>query len=149
MAPIQQLVQALQSGQAKPLLNKLYGSRPGGFERQAARFIHAIQEFQAAFPNQTDILLFSSPGRTEVGGNHTDHNAGRVLAAAVDLDILCVVAPNQEGVVRIKSEGYSQDTISLSELAPVVSERFTSAALARGVCARMKELGYQIGGFDA
>jgi galactokinase len=65
------------------------------------------------------------------------------------MDILAVVARNDAGVIRIKSEGYSQDTIALNQLEPIESERFTSAALARGVCARMKMLGYTIGGFDA
>jgi galactokinase len=148
MPPIHQVVEALQSGKADALLTRLYGNKPSVVQNQAARYIQAIAEFKALFPDQTEIELFSSPGRTEVGGNHTDHNGGRILAASVDLDILAVVAKNDAGIIRIKSEGYSQDTIALNQLFPLESERLTSAALARGVCARLNELGHAIGGFD-
>ncbi len=149
MAKRDQILTALKTGQADALLTRLYGSKPGVVQQQTRRYIQAIEEFQQIFPQQTNIALFSSPGRTEVGGNHTDHNAGRILAAAVDLDIIAVVAPNDKNQIRVKSEGYSQDLIDLNQLEPMVSERFTSAALARGVCARMKELDYKIGGVDA
>jgi galactokinase len=148
MAPIHQVVEALKTGKADALLIKLYGNKPGMVQKQVARYTRAIEEFKSLFPAQTDIELFSSPGRTEVGGNHTDHNGGRILAASVDLDILAVVAKNDAGVIRIKSEGYSRDTIQLNQLFPLSSERYTSAALARGVCARLNELGHAIGGFD-
>jgi galactokinase len=148
MAPIQKVLDALKTGKADALITRLYGNKSGVLQNQVERFAKAIGEFQKLFPEQKDIQLFSSPGRTEVGGNHTDHNAGRVLAAAVDLDILAVVAPNNLHTIRVKSEGYSTDTIALDQLAPISSEKLTSAALARGVCARFAELGYAIGGFD-
>ena len=149
MPPIQQVLEALNSGKADALFQKLYGNKPGVVEKQIARYQAAIAEFKSLYPGQKDIQLFSSPGRTEVGGNHTDHNGGRILAAAVDLDIIAVVAKNDQQVVRVKSEGYSQDVVALDQLTPVESEKYTSAALARGVCARFSQLGYKIGGFDA
>jgi galactokinase len=148
MAPIHQIVEALKTGKADALLIKLYGNKPGMLQKQVERYSRAIEEFKSLFPAQTDIELFSCPGRTEVGGNHTDHNGGRILAASVDLDILAVVAKNDAGAIRMKSEGYSQDTIELNQLFPLSSERLTSAALTRGVCARLNELGHAIGGFD-
>ena len=149
MAPINQVLHAFKTGKADALFSKLYGTKPGAVHKQVDRYSQAVEAFRALFPYQADIALFSSPGRTEVGGNHTDHNAGHILAAAVDLDIIAVVARNDRNVICIQSEGYSQDTISLDQLAPVESEYYTSAALARGVCARMKALGHKIGGFDA
>src|SRR5512133_1824740 len=103
MAPITQLLETLKSGKADPLLTRLYGSKPGVVQQQAGRYTRAIEAFSSLYPEQTDITLFSSPGRTEVGGNHTDHNAGRILAAAVDLDIIAVVAPNGLNKIRVKS----------------------------------------------
>lgn len=148
MTPIFTILEALNSGKADDLFKKLYGNKPGAVQHQVKRYVKAIEEFKALYPGQPDIQLFSSPGRTEVGGNHTDHNGGRILAAAVDLDIIAVVAKNDLQVVRMKSEGYSQDLISLNQLSPVESEKYTCAALARGVCARFNQLGYKIGGFD-
>ncbi|MDO8685214.1 MAG: galactokinase family protein [Clostridiales bacterium] len=95
------------------------------------------------------ISYFSSPGRTEVGGNHTDHNGGRVLAAAVDLDAIAAAVPVQGGVIEVRSEGFPTDVVGISNLKPIADEKFKSSALIRGICARMKELGYNIGGFKA
>jgi len=149
MPTIHQVLEALNSGKADPVSRNLYGNKSGVVEKQTARYLAAIENFKALYPAQTDIYLFSSPGRTEVGGNHTDHNGGRILAAAVDLDIIAVVAKNDQQIIRIKSEGYLPDVVALDQLSPVESEKYTSAALARGVCARFDQLGYKIGGFDA
>ena len=116
---------------------------------QKNRHLALLQRFLEFFPHQQIVDVFSSPGRTEVGGNHTDHNAGRVLAAAVDPDILAVVAPNEDGVLRIHSEGYPSIVIRVDELGVVESERYTSASLVRGICARFQQLGYVVNGFDA
>ena len=92
---------------------------------------------------------FSAPGRTEIGGNHTDHQRGRVLAAAVDLDTLAAVRVNGTDVIRIRSEGYPLCEISLDRLEPVREEENTTAALIRGVAARFVQLGCPVSGFDA
>ena len=149
MAAFDQILNTIKTGGADPLFQRLYGNKPGALKKQVERYTRAIEAFRYLYPGQTEIELFSSPGRTEVGGNHTDHNAGHILAAAVDLDILAVVAKNDANAIRIKSEGYSQDVVALDQLSPIETERLTSPALARGVCSRLKALGYAIGGFDA
>ena len=145
------LIDRLTAGAANAQLALLYGPRPETVAMQAKRYVDLVQGLIAVWDGDRhgDVRLFSAPGRTEVGGNHTDHNAGRVLAAAVDLDIAAAVRRNEDGVIRLKSEGYPAFSIRSSELARVEEEHLTSAALVRGVCARMKELGYAIGGFDA
>ncbi len=92
---------------------------------------------------------FSAPGRTEIGGNHTDHQRGRVLAAAVDLDTRAAVRANGTGLIRIQSEGYPLCTVDLKELTPKAEEVNTTPALIRGVAARFRELGCEVSGFDA
>ena len=106
------------------------------------------REYRRLF-GDAEPSVWSAPGRTELGGNHTDHQHGRVLAAAVDLDMLAAAAPNGERLVRVKSEGYEMFTLSLDELAPVEAEQGTTAALVRGVCAQAVERGYAVGGFNA
>ena len=93
--------------------------------------------------------LFSTPGRTEICGNHTDHNGGRVLAAAVDLDAIAVAAPTSDGRITIESEGYPRHQIRIDDLARKVSELGTAAALTRGVAARTRDTGHSVGGFCA
>jgi galactokinase len=127
----------------------LYGTRPGAAERQAERYSRLLARFAEAFPEDRDVELFSAPGRIEVGGNHTDHNGGRVLAAAVDLDIVAAAAKIGGDTVVIESEGYPRQAIDLNDLARREQERYTADALSRGVCFQMRELGYRIGGFHA
>ena len=92
---------------------------------------------------------FSAPGRTEISGNHTDHQRGCVLAAAVDLHTRAAVKPNGTECIRIQSKGYPLTEVMLTELAPVEAEKNTTAALVRGVAARFAQLGCKVGGFDA
>ena len=104
--------------------------------------------FFAAF-EKTPERYFSAPGRTEIGGNHTDHQRGRVLAAAVNLDTRAAVRVNGTDTVRILSKGYPLCTVSLNTLVPQENEINTTHALVRGVCARFAELGCKVEGFDA
>lgn len=92
---------------------------------------------------------FSAPGRTEIGGNHTDHQRGRVLAAAVNLDTRAAVRENGTSLIRIQSEGYPMCTVDLGCLVPQESEINTTPALVRGVAARFAQLGCEVKGFDA
>ena len=92
---------------------------------------------------------FSAPGRTEIGGNHTDHQRGRVLAAAVNLDTIAAVRPNGTDNIRILSKGYPMCEVNVTELEPVASEINSTPALVRGVAARFAQLGCKVGGFDA
>jgi len=92
--------------------------------------------------------LFSAPGRVEIGGNHTDHQHGRVLAAAIDLEARCLAVPNGTDTVKIVTEKYGLLSVDLSNLYPREDEKETSAALVRGVAAWLAEHGHAIGGFD-
>ncbi len=92
---------------------------------------------------------FSAPGRTEIGGNHTDHQRGRVLAAAVNLDTLAAVRVNGTGTIRILSQGYPMSVVELNQLEPQAEEVNTTPALIRGVAARFVQLGCRVEGFDA
>ena len=92
---------------------------------------------------------FSAPGRTEIGGNHTDHQRGRVLAAAVNLDTLAAVRVNGTGTIRILSQGYPMSVVGLNQLEPQAEEVNTTPALIRGVAARFVQLGCRVEGFDA
>ncbi len=104
--------------------------------------------FAAAFGGAPE-RYFSAPGRTEIGGNHTDHQHGRVLAGAVNLDTLAAVRENGTDFIRIQSQGYPLCQVDIRELAPAASEINTTPALIRGVAARFAQLGCQLGGFDA
>ncbi len=116
---------------------------------QKERYIQLVSRFEALFGAGREIEIYSAPGRTEVGGNHTDHNHGKVLAASVNLDAVAVVSANDDNIVRVKSEGYKIDAVDLANLGVMPSERGKSESLIRGVCAAFKNRGYNIGGFDA
>ncbi len=113
------------------------------------RYLKAVDEFEKLYDNVSEIRLFSAPGRTEVGGNHTDHQHGRVLAGSVDLDVIAVVSKNEDNVIRIKSEGYEMDSIDLNQLDVIPEEQGQASALIRGMAAFVKQSGFEIGGFDA
>ena len=143
------LTKDLQAAIAKgDAIKALYGSDSAVIEEQKARYNRVLSDFGKTFGHD-DATFFSSPGRTEIGGNHTDHNFGRVLAGAVNLDNVAVASPNGTDKVRILSSGYPQFEVDLSVLTPNQKEFYTSVALVRGISARMKELGFNIGGFDA
>ena len=97
--------------------------------------------------NETAIV--SAPGRTEIGGNHTDHQNGLALAAAVDMDVVCVCAKNDDDIIRIHSAGFKPATVDLSVLSVQENEKGTSAGLVRGLAAWFASKGYPVGGFDA
>ena len=142
---LEQLSAAIAKGDT---LKALYGNDAAIVVAQAKRYEEALATFKSTFGHD-DAEMFSSPGRTEIGGNHTDHNYGRVLAGAVNLDNIAVAKPNGTMKVRILSSGYPQFEVDLNNLEPSKEEYFTSVALVRGISARMKELGFNIGGFDA
>ena len=116
---------------------------------QSARYSALADAFRANFGHDPEKFI-SSPGRIEVVGNHTDHNHGRVLAASVNLDTLAAVAANGTDIVKLYSAGYDKAfVVDVSKLDVRESEKNTTFSLIRGVAARLKELGYKIGGFDA
>lgn len=125
----------------------IYGYQPALLERQRLRYIHAIEKFHELFPAHTDVRIYSAPGRTEIGGNHTDHQRGVVLAGAVDFDIIAIVAFHEDGVVRVISEGYEPSEIRLDELLPKTTDDGTTK-LIKGVITKFKEKNVSINGFD-
>ncbi|MDD7413348.1 MAG: galactokinase family protein [bacterium] len=138
----------LESGAADETLSVLYGAE--AVEAQKARYEKLAAQHIEKFGPREGMRFVSAPGRTEIIGNHTDHNNGCVVAAAVNLDTVAAVTPNDTGVVTLYSEGYARPfVVDLADLTPVEREKETTYALIRGVAARMKELGYTIGGFDA
>lgn len=150
MPSIETIIDYLNAEGGRAYLSSLYGEpHPSTRVIQVERYLGLLDRFLELYPARQEVNFYSAPGRTEVGGNHTDHNAGRVLAAAVDLDIIAVAAPNHEGVVRVHSEGFPPTLVKLSQLGLIRGERYTATSLVRGVCARFQQLGYQVGGFDA
>jgi len=132
-------------------LSALYAldGRASSLEQARGRAIHVLESFRKSFSSTENIALFSGPGRTEIGGNHTDHQHGHVLCGSVDLDMLACAGLNGTSLIRIQSEGYPMLEISLDSLIPRKDEENTSAALVRGVAAKIRELGYPLAGFDA
>lgn len=116
-------------------------------EMNPSRLETMQQGFRAAF-SQDPARYFSAPGRTEICGNHTDHQRGCVLAAAVNLDALAAVAENGTDTIRVQSEGYPLYQVALSQLEPQEDEKNTTASLIRGVAAKFVEMGYQLRGLD-
>ncbi len=142
------LIQRLARGELDPQLTKLYG--PQRLSSSRERYQYVYNAFCTAFSHEP-AAFFTAPGRTELGGNHTDHQHGCVLAASVDLDILAAAAPNREGKVRLLSEPYPFTEIDLRRLDPDPSERNTTESLVRGIAARFARMGCDFSdtGFDA
>lgn len=135
----------IENGAIDKELVMLYGEA----EAQRARYLNALKSFCEIFGDASDIRLFSAPGRTEVGGNHTDHQHGCVLAGGVNLDVIAVVASNSDGLIRIKSEGYEMDVIDIKDLDKKASEIGRASALIRGICSKFAEMGCTLSGFNA
>ena len=146
------LLSSLLAGAHDEALAALYAldGSPASLDAARQRAVHVVQAFQEAFrPGDAPSALFSGPGRTEIGGNHTDHQHGHVLCGSVDMDMLACAAPNGKEVIRVLSEGYPALEVELDSLLPREDERNGSAALVRGVAAKVQELGYPLAGFDA
>lgn len=144
---ISEISRKISAGGYDAAFERLYGAE--AVEAQRARYLKAVEEFQKLYPNRGEAEIFSAPGRSEVGGNHTDHQHGCVLAAAVNLDVIAVVSFHEEGVIRLKSEGHAADTVKLDDLGVQSAEYGNSQAIIRGVAARFAEMGAKPGGFDA
>ena len=145
------LLKALRGGEFDPALAALYaldGSQ-ASLDSARDRAVHVVQSLMDAFAPAGAAALFSGPGRTEIGGNHTDHQHGRVLCGSVDMDMLACAAPNGRNVIRVQSEGYPALEVDLEDLSVRPEDVNTSAALVRGVAAKIRELGYPLSGFDA
>ena len=145
-----QLKKQIQEGVYDAAFSALYGSEPATLAAQRERYSTLVDRFAEEYGADREVRLYSAPGRTEIGGNHTDHNNGVVMAAAVNLDVVAVVSPNEDNVVRVKSYGFDKiDDVDLSILTPQKREMEHSAGLIRGVAAGFVEAGGKVGGFDA
>lgn len=140
-------IAAIEAGEMDEKLKAVYVT-DSAVEAQKPRYIRLINEFVKLFGEDRDVIITSAPGRTEVCGNHTDHNNGKVLAASVNLDAVAVASKNDEDVVRVKSDGHAMNVVDTSELLPDEAEFGHSTAMVRGVVAKIAGLGYKIGGFD-
>ena len=129
-------------------LAELYGA--GNLKRQRQRYRDLVREYSERFGEPQSLRCVSAPGRTELGGNHTDHNHGKVLCAAVSRDSVAVVEPRSDNLVKLKSAAFPQlYNMDLSELDPKKEEKGKTDALIRGVAAGLKKRGFQIRGFNA
>lgn len=149
MGHAEEMIRNLGTEKGRQQLADLYGTDRETLEKQQERYASLIRRHAELFGEQEGLRLFSAPGRTEIGGNHTDHNHGRVLAAAVNLDALCAASPRKDMTVRFLSEGYAPIEMDLADLSVREDEKGTTRALIRGVAAGMQKNGYRIGGFDA
>ena len=127
-----------------------YSSLYADLDHATARMIEAIEAFGKNYGEDRDIAVFSVPGRTEIIGNHTDHNHGKVMAGAINRDILAIVSRNDDNVIRFCSEGYSKDQINISDVtSPEKFRKFTSRSLVAGMVNAFIEAGHAVGGYDA
>lgn len=142
---INELKQALLEGKHDGELTKLYGEA----ETTKERYIEALDGFEKLYPDSDNIRLFSAPGRTEISGNHTDHQHGCVLAGSVQLDVIAVVAENSSDKISITSKGYEPDNLSITDLDKRAEEEGKSIALIKGTCRGFEDLGVELKGFNA
>ena len=127
-----------------------FGHLYADIDAQTKRWLCAIDAFEELYGKGRDLFLFSVPGRSELSGNHTDHNHGAVLAGAIDRDIIAVAAVSEKPVIRLKSEGFPEDVVALDDISsPDRFHPYTSAALIAGTCRAVCDRGGSIAGFDA
>lgn len=149
MRSVKETKAALAAGEYNDKLKYLYSCGDDDVNPYIDRYIEAINGFEETFGKADEIALFSAPGRTEIGGNHTDHQHGCVLAGSVNLDVISAARPNGTNTVRIQSKNYKMDVIELDDL-EIHPEQFDKAiALIRGVIRKFVDLGYKVEGFDA
>ena len=139
---------ALLAGELNARLTEVYGA--DAMAAQQARYAKALDEFAALYGADRDVSLFSVSGRSELSGNHTDHNYGCVVAAAIDLDIIAVASANEENIIRVKSEGFDEDVVDIAAYTTPDPAKFaSSASIIAGMSAQFVQNGLCTGGFDA
>ena len=148
MKPISVWKQELAGGTHTARLASLYCCSPEQTAAHAARYAAVLDGLEATFGAHTEAGLYSAPGRTEIGGNHTDHQHGRVLAGSVNIDMIAAVAPNDKNQLRVQSEGYDLCIIDLNDLEARKEEENTTASLLRGECAAFTQRGAKLAGLD-
>lgn len=147
MKTIQTWREAISGGAMDAVLTPLYGEQ---LAEKKERLLRLLDSFASRFGEDREVILLSVPGRSELAGNHTDHNHGRVIASSIDLDMIAVASPREDGVIHMDSEGFEPLTVT-----PAMTEQpdevlfGTSTALVAGMVNGMRESGYAVGGFDA
>ena len=150
MATSRQLRDEIAAGRRDAALAALYGGSKSVLDRQRSRYCAALDQFELYYGPGRQVQVYSAPGRTELGGNHTDHQHGYGLAGAVTLDLVAVASRNEDGFIRVKSRGFNKlDVIDLTEAEPQQGESTHSASLIRGIADGFRTKGFGIGGFDA
>ena len=148
MKPISIWKQELADGVHTARLASLYCCAPEQTPAQAARYEAVLNGLEATFGTHAEAGLYSAPGRTEIGGNHTDHQHGRVLAGSVNIDMIAAAAPNSLNQLRVQSEGYDLCVIDLADLAARKEEENTTMSLLRGECEAFRQRGAALSGLD-
>ena len=142
------LITKITGGELDAKFTSLYGKE--NLDSAKARYVKAVEEFVSLYGKDRDVSIFSVAGRSELSGNHTDHNKGCVVAASISLDIIAVASATDDGIIKVKSEGFDEDTVAISEYtAPVEAKYGTSESIIAGMCAAFKDNGYNVGGFVA
>ena len=147
MSNIKNIKEQLINGEKDEALLTVYTKESLEFQRQ--RHAEIADTFAELYGDADGICMFSAPGRTEVGGNHTDHNHGKVLAASINLDTVAFAAKRDDNIICEKSAGHGMNKVDVSSLEIDPKEFGHSAALIRGMCAGFKDYGYSYGGFNA
>ena len=140
--------QELSDGVHAARLASLYCCAPAETASEAARYAAVLDGLEKTFGSHAEAGLYSAPGRTEIGGNHTDHQHGRVLAGSVNIDMIAAAAPNDKNQLRVQSEGYDLCVIDLNDLEARKEEENTTASLLRGECAAFTQRGAKLAGLD-
>ena len=146
MSNTTKVIEILQSGQMDDKLLDIYIDEDQ-LDYQRMRYISAVKKYEDLF-GVSEISIYSAPGRSEIGGNHTDHQKGKVLVAAVNVDAIAIVHKTDSNLVQVVSDGYEKIDISLDELEAKKEEEGTTGALIKGVLFGVRERGYKIGGFQ-
>ena len=143
-----QLTSAILEGALNSKLISLYGEK--NLEAQKARYLDAIVQFEGIYGERENAAIYSVSGRSELSGNHTDHNHGCVIAASIDLDIVAIAAATDDGIIRVKSEGFDEDVVEIATYTEPVPAKFgTSASIIAGMCQGFRKNGHKVGGFCA
>ena len=147
MKNINDYISTFKNGSYDELLKDIYVDE-SMLEYQKNRYEYSLINFKSLYGEQ-EIEIYSAPGRSEVGGNHTDHQYGKVIATSLNLDAIAVVSKREDKICKIKSEGYPPFVVDLSNLELNPKELGTSVALTKGVAAKLVDHGYKVGGFNA
>lgn len=142
---INECLKRISNGCLDSLFAELYTSENVDFQKK--RYINAVEKFSELYPERDDIHIYSASGRTEITGNHTDHQHGCVIAGAVNLDTIGIASFHNENTVRIQSEGYDEISVALNDLG-IHENKNSSSEIVRGICAKFAGMGVKINGFD-